>query len=88
MLTTTGASRSAPIGEPCLLRAVDGHQHARGRVLRQRAEQPPLLQLEEPVLARQRRRPDEHHDAVLAELHEREVHREQRPERVPVGVLV
>ncbi len=36
----------------------------------------------------QRRLSGEHHDAVLAELDERQVHREQRAERVPVRVLV
>ena len=56
------------------------------RVRRQLAQE--LVEPEEAVLARKRRGAGEEHDAVLAELPEHEVRREQRAERVSVGVLV
>ena len=55
-----------------------------GRVLHETA----LLELEEPVLARQGRRPTEEHHDVLAELAKREAHPQERPQRVAVGSLV
>ena len=56
-----------------------------GRTL---APEPALVQLQEPVLAGERRRPTEEHHDVLAELAERESHREERAERVAVRRLV
>ena len=49
---------------------------------------PQVAEREEAVLAGERRRPGEEHDAVLAERPQREVHGEQRAERVAVRVLV
>ena len=76
------------IGETRLLGAVDGDQDPVGPVGRQLAQQAVVEQPEKPVLARQGRRPGEHHDAVLPELEQREVHGEQRSECVAVGILV
>src|SRR5262249_46748489 len=53
-----------------------------------RTHEPSLRELEEPVLPRQRRLAGEDHDAVLAELLERRVHREERAERISIGILV
>ena len=72
--------------EAALVRTVDGHEHALAAVGRELAQQ--AVEREEAVLAGQRRRAGEVHDAVLAERLESEVHREQRPERVAVRVLV
>ena len=69
-------------------RAVDGDEDALAEVGRALAPKPALAQLEEPVLAGKRRRTAEEHDDVLAELAEREAHREQRAERVAVRRLV
>ena len=72
--------------EAALVRAVEREQHAIPCVLRNRAAQVP--ERHPGVLARQRRLAGEVHDGVLAELVERELGREQRAERVAVGVLV
>ena len=72
--------------EPLLLRAVDGDEHALGVVGRRLAVD--AVELEERVLARERRLPGDEHRALLAELAQREVHREQGAERVAVRVLV
>ena len=76
------------IGQPCLLRTVDGEQDALRVVRGQLTEQAALVELEEPVLRGQRRGADEHHDAVLAELLERQMSGEQRSEGIAVGILV
>ncbi len=76
------------LDDAALLRAVDGDEHALSGVLRRRPQEPPGIELEERVLARQRREPAEHHHGVLPERLEREMGREQRAERVPVRVVV
>ena len=52
------------------------------------SERPQVVERHPGVLARQRRLAGQVHDRVLAERVERELRREQRPERVAVGVLV
>ena len=73
--------------DPARARAVDGDEDALAEVGRALAHEPALLELEEPVLARKRRRAAEEHDDVLAELAEREAHRRgasrARRRRVP-----
>ena len=72
--------------EPALVGRVDGDERALGRVVRELAAQ--LLERQKPVLAGQRRRAGQEHEAVLAERRQRELGREQRAERVAVGILV
>ena len=64
--------------DPARARAVDCHEHALSEVDRTLTPEPALLQLQESVLAGKRRRPAEEHHDVLAELAEREAHREER----------
>ena len=79
----------ALVGEPRLLRAVDRHENPVGRVGGQLAQQPATGEVEKSVLRRAAApSPASNHHAVLAELRQREVHREQRAERVSVRVLV
>ena len=72
--------------EPALVRRVDGDERPLGRIVGELA--PQLLERQEAVLARERRRAGQEHQAVLAERGQRELGREQRAERVAVGVLV
>ena len=65
---------------------VERQQHALAPVVRQ--PPPQLGQRHERVLRGKRGVPVEVHDAVFAELVERELHRQDRAERVAVGVLV
>ncbi len=72
--------------EPALVRAVEREQDARRRIVGQRPAQ--VVERHPRVLARQRRLAGQVHDRVLAERVERQLRREQRPERVAVRVLV
>jgi hypothetical protein len=72
--------------QPALVRRIDRDQSAFRRVVRQLPAQ--ILEREEAVLAGERRRAWQEHLAVLAERGQCELRREQRPERVAVGVLV
>jgi len=72
--------------DPRVVRAVDGDQDTLPPVVR---EPPPqLVERHERILDRQRSIAVEVHDAVLAELVERELERQDRAKRVTVGVLV
>ena len=73
---------------PTRTRTVDGDEHAFGEVRRSHPDEPALLELEEPVLAREGRRAAEKHDDVLAELAKSEAHPQERSQRVAVGSLV
>ena len=73
---------------PARARAVDRDEHALAEVLGTLPREAPLLELEEAVLARERRGSAEEHDDVLAELLQRKAHAEERSERVAVGRLV
>ena len=74
------------VTEPALVGAVDREQRPLAPVGRQLAPEP--AEVHERVLRRQRRVAVEVHDAVLADLVEGELRREDRSERVPVRVLV
>src|SRR4029453_15402082 len=74
--------------DPARARAVDRDEHALSEVARALPPEPPLLQLEEPVLTRKGRGAAEEHHDVLAELTERETHREEGAERIAVRGLV
>ena len=71
-----------------LLRAVDRDQDAAVRVRRNLARSPCVCEARGTRTHPEAARSAEHHHAVLAELDEREVHGEQRAERIAVGVLV
>ena len=88
MLTVSGAcsSERRVRADALLVRAVERDQHALGGVVRRLA--PQAVERHEAVLLRQRRVAVEVHRAVLAERVEGELDREQRAERVAVGVLV
>ena len=72
--------------DPARVRAVEREDDSLGGVVRGAARDP--VERHEVVLAGKRRLPGEVHDGVLAELLEGELHGEDRPERVAVGVLV
>ena len=72
--------------EPALVRRVHGHERSLGRIVGKLSAQ--VLERQKPVLAGQRRRPGQEHEAVLAERCQRQLGREQRAERVAVRVLV
>ncbi len=69
-------------------RAVDRHEDTLREVGGPLTLQAAALGVEEPVLARERRRPADEHDDVLTELLQSEPHAEQRAEGVAVGRLV
>ena len=72
--------------ETALVRAVERQQDALGGVVRRL---PPQVAEGHPrVLARERGLAGEVHDGVLPEVVERQLHRQERPERVAVRVLV
>ena len=77
----------AIVGEPRLLGAVDRDENPLGR-RPALAQQTVVGEPEKSVFPGQRRCPGENHDAVLPELEQREVHGEQRAERVAVRILV
>jgi hypothetical protein len=82
-----GRLEEAGIGpQAALVRAVEGEYDPLFRVLGRRAANP--LELHESVLVRERDLSEQVHDRVLAELLEREAHRDDGSERVAVGVLV
>ena len=60
-----------------LVRAVESDEHPRRVIGGSLAKQPALGQLEKAVLAGKRRRPGEHHRAVLSQRAEGEVHRQE-----------
>ena len=74
------------VADPILVGAVDRDEHALGGVLREGSREP--LELHELVLRWDRGVAVEVHDRVLAQLLEQQRGREQRAERVTVGVLV
>ena len=76
------------LADPALLRAVHGDEHALCDVRGCLAQEPPFAELQKRILAGERLRAAEHHHRVLAELDEREVRGEQRPQRVAVGVVM
>ena len=80
------AAEDLGIGDPALVCAVDGEQDP----LRDVVGPAPLqvAELHERVLVRERCVAVQDHDRVLAELRECELRGEQRPERIPVRVLV
>ena len=76
------------LGDAALLGAIECDENAFARIGGRLAEQPVLLEPEEPVLGRRRRGAAHHHHGVLAELLEGEMERHERSDRVAVRVVV
>ena len=88
-LTIDRRLEQAIVGEARLLRAVDGDEDPLGRVRRHVAQKPAALQVEKRVLARAAAPLlPATMTLSLPSSQQRQVHREQRSERVAVGVLV